>query len=253
MEFINRYKYLIAICLLSIIFFHKIILNPHKMIYPAYDVVGVYSFWKDFFSQSVKQFGYLPLWNPYMFSGSPFLGSAQSSMFYPTSIFYILFPVDFVFGYNFLFDTLLMGIFTYFFARTIGIYRFGSMFSAMIMMFNGAFIGKIIPGHIFIMDGIIWLPLLLTIFELFVVSKKYYYCVLAGIPIALMLLAGNTQIAMYSLLTAFFYLVFRCSVIFAKQKDFKGFLYRMTLPALSVFLGVSLAAIQLIPSFVSMR
>src|SRR5262245_56863192 len=45
-----------------------------------------------FASQSVKH-GVLPLWNPLLLSGEPFLASTQSSLFYPLNVFYYILPL----------------------------------------------------------------------------------------------------------------------------------------------------------------
>src|SRR5437870_1780252 len=37
--------------------------------------------------------GELPLWNPYMLSGAPFLAMAQSALFYPANFLYYVLPV----------------------------------------------------------------------------------------------------------------------------------------------------------------
>src|SRR6266542_156024 len=37
--------------------------------------------------------GTVPLWNPYMLSGAPFLAMAQSAVFYPANFLYYMLPV----------------------------------------------------------------------------------------------------------------------------------------------------------------
>ena len=42
--------------------------------------------------------GYLPLWNPYILSGTPFLAVANSSVWYPFTALFALLPTDYAFG-----------------------------------------------------------------------------------------------------------------------------------------------------------
>src|SRR3954452_21547125 len=43
----------------------------------------------------------LPLWNPYMLSGAPFLANAQSALFYPGNFLYYLLPLPLAWSIGF--------------------------------------------------------------------------------------------------------------------------------------------------------
>src|SRR5262245_36864805 len=45
--------------------------------------------------------GTLPFWNPYMMSGSPFVASAQSAVFYPPNFLYYVLPVPLAWAIGF--------------------------------------------------------------------------------------------------------------------------------------------------------
>src|SRR5688572_2758975 len=47
--------------------------------------------WKLFIRQQLAQ-GEIPLWNPYQFSGIPFLAAGQQSALYPFSLLYYVLP-----------------------------------------------------------------------------------------------------------------------------------------------------------------
>ncbi|MCS6772548.1 MAG: hypothetical protein NZ693_00325, partial [Thermoflexales bacterium] len=49
--------------------------------------------WKRFILSSLAQ-GELPLWNPYLFAGVPFLAAGQHSALYPLSVLYYLLPLE---------------------------------------------------------------------------------------------------------------------------------------------------------------
>src|SRR5262245_40939294 len=48
--------------------------------------------WKQFTLNSLKQ-GEIPLWNPYLFAGVPFLAMGQHSMYYPFSWLFLVLPL----------------------------------------------------------------------------------------------------------------------------------------------------------------
>ncbi len=195
--------------LLACLFFYKIFLHYNEMIFPAYDLVGVYSFWRIFFVNSFLHFGQIPLWNPYQFSGTPFVANPSSGMFYPFNLLFFLFPTDLVFGYLFIVDIFLIGLFTYLFARTIKLSNWSSLISAVTMMFSGVITVRIIAGHIIILDTILWFPLLLLLYEKAIQQRSLRFGVLAGLPIGLMLIAGHTQFAIFGLLAALIYYLLR--------------------------------------------
>ncbi len=211
------------------------------MLFPAYDIVGVYAFWRKFFVDAVLQFGQLPLWNPYQFGGTPFIANPSSGMFYPFNLLFFLFPTDFVFGYLFILDVFLIGLFTYLFARAIQLKTASAFVAAVTMMFSGTITARIIAGHVIILDTILWFPLLLLFYEKAIQTKKFLYGILAGLPIALMIIAGHTQFAVFGLVAAVMYFILR---IISEKKITKNLFVTLII---SLLLGFALSAVQLLP------
>jgi hypothetical protein len=54
--------------------------------------------WKKFIVESLRA-REIPLWNPYLFAGVPFLAAGQHSALYPFSILFYLLPLPRAFGY----------------------------------------------------------------------------------------------------------------------------------------------------------
>jgi hypothetical protein len=74
---------------------------PFAPVMPAYistvqtntgDLVTSFYPYRTLAARAVRE-GTLPLWNPYMLSGAPFLANAQSALFYPGNFPYYLLPV----------------------------------------------------------------------------------------------------------------------------------------------------------------
>ena len=72
----------------------KDLLSADKV--PAYrDLLAFVVPYKHFLTEHFRQ-GQLPLWNPWLYMGTPFLGNLQSGVFYPPSILLFLpFPLGF--------------------------------------------------------------------------------------------------------------------------------------------------------------
>ena len=53
--------------------------------------------WKRFIANSLSG-GELPLWNPYLFAGAPFLAAGQHSAYYPFSLLFLVLPLTKAYG-----------------------------------------------------------------------------------------------------------------------------------------------------------
>ncbi|MEA3407130.1 MAG: oligosaccharide flippase family protein [Chloroflexota bacterium] len=118
--------------------------------------------WKRFIRQSLRA-GELPLWNPYVFAGVPFLAAGQHSALYPLSVLFYVLPLSQAYGWFAALHLFLAGAFTYLFARTLRIGRAGSTLASVTFMFSGFMvIRNVFP---MIVAAAVWLPLILTVIE----------------------------------------------------------------------------------------
>lgn len=236
-------RHIILIFFLSAIFFHKLFLNPSQMISPAVDTVSIYYHLKSFLITSILSGNGLPLWDPYIFSGMPLLGNPESAVFSPFNIFYLIFPVYFAFGFSYFFNTFLIGVFTYLFAKLIKLSKFSSVLSAAIMMFSGPLIILIYPGHTYVMSTLVWFPLLLYFFELSFLKDKILYSLPSGIVLGFISVSGHFQPGLYGFFAACLYLILR--IVFSKDKSKVRLLSVLIITPVVAF---CLFAVQLIPT-----
>jgi len=204
---------------------------PHKAQYP--DTVRQIYPWKTLALDSLKS-GKLPLWNPYNFSGTPLLANFQSAALYPLNIIYAF--TSQISGWSVLvaLQPLLATIFTYFFARSIGIGILGSMLASISYGFSGfmtVWLEYNTVGHV-----ILWLPLILLAIEKSRNQLKRNWLVILALGHTFALLAGHPQIYGYMFIFSLCYILAR-----GKNWPTKIWLFAMSL------LGVGIASIQLIP------
>ena len=64
----------------------------HAVKAPLLDVIQQYFPWRKFYAESLKQ-GELPLWNPFMFCGTSFVGNGMSAIFYPLNLLFVIMPL----------------------------------------------------------------------------------------------------------------------------------------------------------------
>ena len=77
-----------------------------------WDGIGQFYPWRAFASETLRS-GYLPLWNPHQFCGTPFVANSQSAIFYPLNVIFEIFPVARAFGISVLLHLFLTGFFAY--------------------------------------------------------------------------------------------------------------------------------------------
>lgn len=118
--------------------------------------------WKRFIRQSLRA-GELPLWNPHIFAGVPFLAAGQHSALYPLSVIFYMLPLPGAYGWFAALHLFLAGVFTYLFTRTLRIGRAGSALAGVTFMFSGFMvIRNVFP---MIVAAAVWLPVILTAVE----------------------------------------------------------------------------------------
>ena len=215
--------------------------------------------WKRFIVQALES-RQLPLWNPYILAGQPFLGAGQHSALYPLSLIFYVLPLVRAYGYYTVLQMLLAGLFMYAFARTIRLDRLGSLIAAISFTFSGFMVVSVV--HPMIIAAASWLPLLLAIVERLVRTQEeqapgetsgpvaYMPWVAAGaVALGLQLLAGHVEISYYVVLVVTFYAACRIAVYWRRTRSWLQAGKLALAVILLVGLGGGLAAIQMIPYY----
>ncbi len=232
--------------LLTLVFFHRIVLNPDEMVFPAPDTVNMLSSWRYLFSDAVHKYGNLPMWNNYETSGTPFLANILSAMFYPLNFLFLVFPTDVVFGIKLIIDIFIAGISIYLLARHLKLDKYSSFFSSIVFMFGGVFIGRINIGHEPAIDVIALVPLLFLLFLKTLENRSIKYGTFTGIVLGLQILAGYLQFAIYSAYLLGAYFVY--DLIVSKEFKRKDLFKRFSLIGVVFFTGFLVSAFQFLPS-----
>jgi hypothetical protein len=245
-KYLLRFKYYLVIIVLGLLFYNTILINQGKILSGA-DIKFVYSPYKTFFSTSLKTYLELPLWNPYIFSGQPFLANPTAGILYPLNYLFALINVDYAFGYLFVIDTILIGLFTFLYSRAIKLSEFASLVSSVVFMFSGTIATRIFPGHLFVVDAFVWFPLILFSFEKIISTQKIMFAFLGSTAMFLIIIAGHTQIAFYSIFISLGYLLLRSLTEYYRNKDLKKIVKIYTFTFLSLLFALGLSAILLLP------
>lgn len=183
--------------------------------------------------------GIFPLWNPNNFSGSPLLANYQSAVFHPANFLFFVFPEIAAWSIMILLQPLLAGLFTYLFARQLKLNQLAALISAISFMFCGFMICWLAYGTM--SYALLWLPLILYAIEKNFQKISPPLLLLISSGLAASFFSGHFQTSLYVLLAALIFLIYKF-IASHNKKSFFGCL-------LFLFLGISLAAVQILPTF----
>lgn len=258
----------VALLALTVIFFWKIALT--NLILAGVDVLTYFTPFKAYAAEALRA-GHLPLWNPYLFMGVPFLANIQTAVLYPLNLPLIWLSPPKMVAYSIVIHVFLGALFAYLYGRlSLGLGPFGALVTAMVFAFSG-FLGARVE-HLTHLNVYIWLPLLFLLLDLtrppnpspspqlgevgvgkgVKVGSRRFLPALAGLSlaIALQFTAGHLQASYINLFALGLYALLR-PLPRLQIKPLQGFTLgrNLLVYALSVGLGMALAAVQLLPSY----
>lgn len=176
--------------------------------------------------KSVAGLGEIPLWNPYLFSGLPMIGSAALCPFYPTQWLYYILPFNLAFTLQYVFAVGIGGIGAAWWMRTLGHRRSVCVWAGFLYMVSGHFLTLTHAGHLQKMIALGWTPVALgATFQLVRLAKSgyrssqlYKTAALLGLALGMQLLASHPQI-LYATAGACFLQLFGMALASVKWKD----------------------------------
>lgn len=269
-----------VIFLLVGLFFYRLFFPPSIFVTPDFglsDTLNQNFAFRVALHDSLRQ-GTFPGWNEKMGMGFPLLAEGQAGALNLFNlVLAYLFPPWLSFNLTYVVVFLMIGVFTYLFAREIGLGKFTALFSSVVLMFSGPLMGHLI--HVNLLLAFAYFPLALWLIEKILVAARSYrangvgrhkmpqlhWYLLLALVINQQILAGHLQMAVCSILVLVFYVLFRIVVQFvdfsvqnnpnypefARIEYFaKRGLITTFLPFLfSLGLAVLLSLPQLLPSF----
>ncbi len=232
-----------------------------QFLYPTYQ-----------FAASWWQRGVIPLWNPYLFGGMPFVGDIQSGIFYPLNLltFFISNPLTFR-------DMEFLSV-LHFFIAGAGMYVFlrwgkwriasdetgiatrhsslvtrtACLAGAIAFEFSDLFVTHF--GNLNLIAVAAWTPLVLLFYRRAVTDRRPAFAAIAGVILAVAFFAGHIQIFLFIVLALGLFAIWE-TIDEGRKTDDGGqaaaFIFRpspFVYLALTALVSFGLAAPTLLPS-----
>lgn len=184
----------VALGALTLVFFWKIALTNRVL--AGLDVFAYFYPYREFASAALRA-GRLPLWNPHLFMGAPFLANSQAAVLYPLHWPLIWLSTPKQIAWSIVLHIWLAGVGAYLYARLVLRLRplAGSVAAAIFAL--GGFLGAQVE-HLNQLNASAWLPWLLLCVEGAVGRERrgrWLGLLSGGAVVGLCLLAGHTQAA----------------------------------------------------------
>ena len=221
----------------------QFLVNPNSDEY-----IAGYAF-REFGATTLHQTGGFALWNPYLFGGLPFVAAMHGDVFYPVAVVLRwLFPTDVAMTLAFVIHTVLCGLFTYGFLRSLRLGFWPSLIGGLAYMLSGPIASYPSPGH----DGKLYvsamLPLALLLLVRIVRDGRLWAVGTLAITVGLATLSPHPQMLQYLLLTAGAFTLFLAFADLGAGRLARPLAIRRVGMSLGgVILGMLMGAIQYLP------
>jgi hypothetical protein len=110
------------------------------------------------FSGELLRQGHLPVWNPFIWSGSPLLGGMNAGSFFPLTFLFVVLPPIGAWVLNMAAVYWVAGLGTYWLLRQYGMRPLAGFLGAAVYAYSGAMIGQMV--HIGIIQGMALMPVI---------------------------------------------------------------------------------------------
>ncbi|TNF77756.1 MAG: hypothetical protein EP299_04290 [Acidobacteria bacterium] len=221
--------------LIGVVYFHKVLLLGHTFYFR--DLYQYFLPQRQLFADLVTS-GQLPLWNPYLHGGLPFLADISNTALYPSSLLYLVLPSVFAFNLDIVLHVILSSMTAYALGRVLGLGRAASFVVGIVYAYGGYSLSL---ANLFVrLLALPYLPLLVLAWHLYLSKQKRRYFVLAVLAGVLQVMAGAPELV---LLTHLLLLVWTLAAGPFSQAPAR----RVAALVLLGLLIVGISAVQLVP------
>jgi hypothetical protein len=237
------------IFLIGVIIIFSDFIFSNQMLYSS-DTIQAGLFFRSFYVHYVNAHGSIPVWNPYIFGGMPYIDAFHGDIFYPLSILKFFGNIFRMLSYNLIIHIFLAGIFMYFTARQFKLSRPAATLSAAAYMFAAQLVSLVAPGH----DGKIFVATLFPLTILFLdrafEKKPLLNFSMLGLVIGCIILSPHAQLSYYSLWAVAFYGIFKLVSLYRAERKITGLVKPGGMLIGAVVIGLMISAIQFYPGYI---
>ncbi len=235
----------IILFILLLIFYYQVVFENKTLLAP--DALNSRSF-KPFINDALNR-GIYPLWNPYIFSGMPSLGSLTAPLIniVDTIVNYTIMGIGKILPLTpfmvIILNYVLLGFLTYFLLRSLNLNRYACLFSAIAATFLPQFIAFTAFGHNTKFYSVVLIPIIFWAVKQLLEKKNLPYFAITALLIGFQLLRAHVQVCYYTYLLIGIYFIFQAMLEFKENKKPLPILKSGAMLAAAVVAGLMLSSV----------
>lgn len=192
-----------AITAAVLLFFSPVFFSDR--IYFSGEIFTQFYPWKHFLKSTLES-GKIPFWNPFVFSGVPFLADIQKGAFYPGSVIFLVLDFAAAFKVFIAGHYIFMGCAFYLLLRRFAFSSTASLAATFIFLFNSFTATRLsLPQSL---ASFALMPAVLWIFMRFLARPAFYDFMLLVLMLSAQALAGHAPTVIYTLLLLSLYFIY---------------------------------------------
>ena len=241
----NKWPYIYFFVLTFIVFIGFIFSS--KMLFGS-DTVEAGIFFRSYYADFVKTFHRIPLWDPYIFGGLPFVDAMHGDTFYPLAAIQFFIPIYKALGYKLVVAVFLAGVFMYLYLKKMKMSQWAAVFGGTAYMLSGFLVSLVYAGQ----DGKMYvtslLPLLLYTMEIGFNRRKLLGWWPFALAFGLLILANHPQLAYFTMWCVGAYYVLKLLFVYRESQGSRTFIIPIVGFAMAMVFGLALGFIQIYPT-----
>ena len=239
---LNIYAFLYLSATVLVLFFP--LLNQHTLFFRDTQLLFVPM--KHFLEECLHQHE-LPLWNPRLFCGTPFMSDIQAGLFYPLSVVFYFVPVPQALNIFVVVHYILAAYFVYALTRHWNCSMPAASLAALCFTLGGYLVST--ANVLNNLQSAIWLPMIFLSLEKGRRCHAIFYRLLGAIFLAIQFLGGEPQLLLFTLV-----LVFAHNLIVNRETSWLQHTARTGIVLAFVgIISMALVTVQLLPTWEMVR
>lgn len=240
--------FLVAIAVAVLLFYRDFVFHADRLLFGTDMLIEGFPL-RRFALQEIEAGRGLPLWNPFVYGGLPFLATLPGPIFYPSSLLYLALPLHRAIGWTFVLHTFLATAFGYFAARSFQLGRPAAAVSGTAFGFSGYLMSTLYGGHDGRMFAIVLIPLALGMAERGVRTGKGVWFLGMAAAVALQIFTPHAQMMYFSSLWLLAFCLFRLVYAGGERRNGQASLRRGAWVVGAFALAGLIGAVQVLPAW----
>jgi hypothetical protein len=236
--------------LLTLILFRELLFNPSLMLYGT-DVMSAGPFFQGFYANFWKTYHTMPLWEPYIHGGMPFVDGMHGDIFYPATVLKFFLPVTYALGLKLILHVFLAGVLMFYFLKGLNLRREICFLGGLLYMFSSCLVSLVYPGH----DGKMYVmaltPLAFLVLYRACKSGRLSHFLLFSLTFALLIFTAHMQMAYFTSWGLGLFFLFQLWSMYRNGN--KKILKYLAYFVISIILALSLSLIQLLSPYLYLK